>query len=127
MIYSKSGSWAAFSAHSSGPTNVTRNGEAAVRSSLVPAPNFVIGFKSAGSPSFDVTDPARSSVAVSQQRSAAPEARTASESPHQLSAREDGLGSASGSNNIELAIDSLPRFNLVKPIPVIVTPLGDRL
>lgn len=119
--------------------NVTHNGEATVRSLLVPAPKFVIGFKSAGSLSFDVTNPARSSVAAAREPLLAPEARTPNEGPDQSSALslvaiqpadqatriEDRAANAS--NSTELAINSLPRFHLVKPIPVKVTPLGVRL
>lgn len=141
MIYSKSDSWTAFFASSSGQMNVIRTGEATVRSLLVPAPNFMIGFKSAGSLAFDVTNPAYLSVAAAREPSPAPEARTASEGPDQSSApsltaiepadqatrSEDRPEPANASNNVELTIDSLPRFNLVKPIPVKVTPLGERL
>jgi hypothetical protein len=121
--------------------NITRSSEATVRSLLVPAQYFVIGFRSAGSLSFDVTNPARSSVAAARGPSPAPEATTANEETDQASALslaapdpadqatqiEDRPEPANASNSVELAIDSLPRFYLIKPIPVKVTPLGDRL
>jgi hypothetical protein len=141
MIYSRSGSRAVFSAYSSGQMNVTRNGEATVRSALVPAPNFMVGFKSAGSLSFDVSNPIRSSVPAARGPFSAPEAGKANGGPDQSSAvslaaiepadeaapTEGRPAPTSESNSVELAIDSLPRFHLIKPIPVRVTPLGDWL
>jgi hypothetical protein len=138
----KSNSWEPRVSGSSGSVHLGRTDETPTRTSLVPIPVLVVGFKSTGIAFTGVKNPIRSPQVVEQAGSPPAEERASGE---ELSGRSeppstatdhgtepdqinDRRASTSGqADSIELIIDKLPRHALVKPIPVTISPLGDRV
>ena len=140
----KSNSWAPRVAVSSGAVHLGRTDEAPTRTSLVPIPVLVVGFKSSGIAITGARNPVRSPEIVAQpspppvhQSAPNEEPQAKSETPPPAAAPEneseqvppkERRAPASGQgDSIELIIDKLPRHALVKPIPVTISPLGDRV
>ena len=139
----KSDSWAPRVSGTSGSVHLGRTDEATPRSSLVPAPVLMVGFKSTGIALTGVKNPLRPPEVVEQAASPPAEESTvggeavaSSEPP--AAAPDDGsppapakdrrsTASSGQGDSIDLIIDKLPRHALVKPIPVTISPLGDRV
>jgi hypothetical protein len=138
----KSNSWAPRVSVSSGAINHGRTDEALTRTSLVPIPVLLVGFKSSGIAVTGARNSARPPQAVAQASpppaeegasSGEPQARsepppTAPDNGSEPAPPKERRTPASGQgDSIELIIDKLPRHALVKPIPVTISPLGDRV
>jgi len=139
----KSNSWAPRVSGSSGAVHLGRTDEASPRTSLVPVPVLVVEFKSSGIALTGVKNPIRPPEVVEQappppaeESAAGGEAAGRSEPP--AAAPDDGSqpapakdrrapNSSGQGDSIDLIIDKLPRHALVKPIPVTISPLGDRV
>jgi len=139
----KSNSWAPRVSGSSGAVHLGRTDEASPRTSLVPVPVLMVGFKSTGIALTGVKNPLRPPEVVEQAASPPAEESTvggeavaSSEPP--AAAPDDGsppapakdrrsTASSGQGDSIDLIIDRLPRHALVKPIPVTISPLGDRV
>jgi hypothetical protein len=140
----KSDSWAPRLSVSSGAVHHGRTDEALTRTSLVPIPVLVVGFKSSGiavtgarkpSPSPQIVVPASPPPAEAVPSGGEPQAKTEASPPpaapetesEEAPAKERRTPASSQGDSIELIIDKLPRHALVKPIPVTISPLGDRV
>ena len=138
----KSNSWEPRVSGSSGSVHLGRTDEALPRTSLVPIPVLVVEFKSTGIALTGVKNPVRPPPLFEQAgRPPVEEAPTRgelggkSEPPATTSVNggepaqtKDRQASTSGQgDSIDLIIDKLPRHALVKPIPVTISPLGDRV
>jgi len=141
----KSDSWAPRVSGTSGSVHLGRTDEVSPRSSLVPIPVLVVGFKSSGIALTGVTTPVRLPQPAGQAAAPLPaEDRATSPDPAGMPepspaaapdngaepapAKERRAPSSSGQgDSIDLIIDKLPRHALVKPIPVTISPLGDRV
>jgi hypothetical protein len=137
----KSNSWEPRVSGSSGSVYLGRTDEALSRTSLVPIPVLIVGFKSTGIALTGVKNPVRPPQLVEQAapppteeattsgrggRSEPPQ--TASDNGSEPAQTRDRQASPSGQGDgIDLIIDKLPRHALVKPIPVTISPLGDRV
>jgi hypothetical protein len=128
-INGKSNAWATRVSYSSGPMNRGRTDELLARNALVPVPIFMLGFNSAGAALSGVTSGARPQAVAS-----------APIPPNEVKTPPFGPPPAGGeaaqardrpapkqSDSIDLIIDKLPRHGLIKPIPVTISPLGDRV
>jgi len=137
-IHGKSNAWTSRASCSSGPFHRGRTDEVLARNALIPAPIFSLGFSSSGAalsgirtgarplprtpapppppektPSRPPRDPPEPSAEPAAEAKA-PEVRDSPAAPGQ-------------GGGIDLIIDKLPRHGLVKPIPVTIAPLGDRV
>lgn len=138
----KSNSWESRVSGSSGSVHLGRTDELITRTSLVPIPVLLVGFKSTGIALTGVKNPVRPPPLVERAgpppvdeaatsgelggRSETPP--TASDNSSEPAQTKDRRGSTSGQGDgIDLIIDKLPRHALVKPIPVTISPLGDRV
>jgi hypothetical protein len=138
-IHGKSNAWTTRVSCSSGPMNRGRTDEVLARNALVPVPIFMLGFSSSGAALSGVTTGARPPAAPA--RPLPSEAKTPSKPPRDPSEPPAESAPAAGeaaqasdrraaprqSDGIDLIIDKLPRHGLVKPIPVTIAPLGDRV
>ena len=138
----KSNSWAPRVSGSAGSVHLGRTDEVLVRTSLVPVPVLVVGFKSTGIALTGASNAVRAPQVVAQPSpppaeegapSGEPQARsepppTAPDNGSEPAPPKERRASAPGQgDSIELIIDKLPRHALVKPIPVTISPLGDRV
>src|ERR1700746_2043614 len=139
----RSNSWALRVSRSCGSVHLGRTDEALPRSSLVPVPIFVVGFGSPGSVLPGASTPLRPVPALTPSRPPPREASAATEpaqpargNPEPPAAADSGSEAEQSehrpaptgqSDSIDLIIDKLPRHLLVKPIPVTIAPLGDRV
>jgi hypothetical protein len=109
---------------------------------LVPIPVLVVGFKSSGIAVTGARNSARLPQAVAQaspppaeEGASSGEPQTRSEPPptapdngsEPAPPKERRAPAPGQGDSIELIIDKLPRHALVKPIPVTISPLGDRV
>jgi hypothetical protein len=135
----KSNSWEPRVSGSSGSVYLGRTDEALPRTSLVPIPVLIVGFKSTGIALTGVKNPVRRPQLVEQAGPPPAEQATTSGEPAGRSeppptSSDNGSEPAqtkdrrsSTGDSIDLIIDKLPRHALVKPIPVTISPLGDRV
>jgi hypothetical protein len=137
----RSNSWAPRVSNSSGAVHLGRTDEALTRTSLVPIPVLVVGFKSSGIALTGARNPVRPPQvaqagpppAEEGASSGEPQARSepppiAPDNGGEPAQTKERRAPASGQgDSIELIIDKLPRHALVKPIPVTISPLGDRV
>jgi hypothetical protein len=138
----KSNSWEPRVSGSSGSVYLLRTDEALPRTSLVPIPVLIVGFKSTGIALTGAKNSVRPPQVVEQvSPPPAEEATTsgelggrseplqpASDNGSEPAQTKDRQASTSGQgDSIDLIIDKLPRHALVKPIPVTISPLGDRV
>jgi hypothetical protein len=135
-IHGRSNAWTSRVSCSSGPFHRGRTDEVSARNALIPAPVFTLGFSSSGAARSGIGTGARplpptpppppSQKTPSQQPSDSSEPSAepaAAEAP-----QAEGPSAAPGqSDGIDLIIDKLPRHGLIKPIPVTIAPLGDRV
>src|SRR3984893_516152 len=138
-IHGKSNAWTSRVSCSSGPIHRGRTDEVLARSAMIPVPIFMLGFSSSGAALSGVTSGARPSPPMPARRPP-PEKTPSSQQPHDPSdpsaepaaaakaAQDSDSPAAPGQGDgIDLIIDKLPRHGLVKPIPVTIAPLGDRV
>src|SRR5438309_10572999 len=138
-IFGKSNAWTPRVSCSSGPFHRGRTDEVSARNATIPVPIFMLGFTSSGA--------ALSGIATGMRRSAPPPAhppafaKPPSEKPRdppgpsadsapaaaQVPPASDRPATPGKSDGIDLIIDKLPRHGLIKPIPVRIAPLGDRV
>jgi hypothetical protein len=138
----KSNSWAPRLSVSSGAVHHGRTDEALTRTSLVPIPVLVVGFKSSGIAVTGARNSIRSPQVVAppsppptEETASSGEPQAKSEPPpaaagevgEQAPAKERRAPGSGQGDSIDLIIDKLPRHALVKPIPVTISPLGDRV
>jgi len=138
----KSNSWAPRVSGSSGAVHLVRTDEALARTSLVPIPVLVVGFKSTGIALTGIKNPVPPPPFVEPAAPPPVEESTSNGEPagkteppaappgngSEPAQTKDRRGSTSGQgDSIDLIIDKLPRHALVKPIPVTISPLGDRV
>ena len=137
----KSNSWEPRVSGSSGSVYLVRTDEALPRTSLVPIPVLIVGFKSTGIALTGVKNPIRppqlveqadppstGEATTSEPGGGSEPPQTASGNGSQPAQTKDRPVSPSGQGDgIDLIIDKLPRHALVKPIPVTISPLGDRV
>ena len=138
----KSDSWDPRVFGSSGSFHLGRTDEALPRTSLVPIPVLVVGFKSTGIALSGVRNPVRPPQLAEQAGPPPAEEATtsgelggkseppptASDNGSEPAQTKDRQAPAPGQGDrIDLIIDKLPRHALVKPIPVTISPLGDRV
>ncbi len=127
--HAKSNSWTSRVSCSAGSILRGRSDDTPARNALVPMPIFVLGFKSTGAalpglPAlFYPRDWCRGSDA-STERSR--QRHRAMPSPRRRGCRERPEPPRQG-DSIDLIIDKLPHHRLVKPVPVSISPLGDRV
>jgi len=106
----------------------------------VPVPIFLVGFRSSGSALSGAADPLRAVRSLTPSRPTPREAgppseprvdpeppAAATEGGNQAGQSEHRPGSSGQSDSIDLIIDKLPHHMLVRPIPVTIAPLGDRV
>ena len=138
----KSNSWDPRVSDSSGSFHLGRTDEALPRTSLVPIPVLVVGFKSTGIALTGVKNPVRppqleepagpppaEEATTSGELGGKPEPPpTASDNGSEPAQTKDRQAPTPGQgDSIDLIIDKLPRHALVKPIPVTISQLGDRV
>jgi len=138
----KSNSWEPRVSGSSGAVHLGRTDEVLPRTSLIPVPVLVVGFKSSGIALSGVKNPIRTAQAVEQadpprdeqrtptggqSESSEPAAAAPDSSGEPAQSKDRGVSTAGQGDSIDLIIDKLPRHALVKPIPVTISPLGDRV
>ena len=138
----KSNSWEPRVSGSSGSVYLCRTDEALPRTSLVPIPVLIVGFKSTGIALTGAKNPVRPPQLAEQAGPPPAEEatttgelggrseplQTASDNGSEPAQTKDRQASTSGQgDSIDLIIDKLPRHALVKPIPVTISPLGDRV
>ena len=138
----KSNSWDPRVFDSSGSFHLGRTDEALPRNSLVPIPVLVVGFKSTGIDLSGVRNrvrppqlaeqagppPAEEATTSGEQGGKSEPPPTASDNGSEPAQTKDRQAPTPGQgDSIDLIIDKLPRHALVKPIPVTISPLGDRV
>jgi hypothetical protein len=138
----KSNSWAPRVSGSAGSVHLGRTDEVLVRTSLVPVPVLVVGFKSTGIALTGASNavrapqvaaqpsppPAEEGAPIGEPQARLEPAPTAPDNGSEPAPPKERRASAPGQgDSIELIIDKLPRHALVKPIPVTISPLGDRV
>jgi hypothetical protein len=136
----KSNSWAPRVSGSAGSVHLGRTDEVLARTSLVPVPVLVVGFKSTGIALTGGTNlvrppqaqpsppPAEEGASGGEPQAGSEPPPTAPEYGSEPAPPKERRAPASGQgDSIELIIDKLPRHALVKPIPVTISPLGDRV
>jgi hypothetical protein len=137
-IHGRSNAWTSRVSCSSGPFHRGRTDEVSGRNALVPAPVFSLGFSSSGaalsgistgarpSPSTPARPPPPEKTPSQPPRDPAePSAEPAADAKAQQD--QDSPAAPGQGGGIDLIIDKLPRHGLVKPIPVTIAPLGDRV
>jgi len=138
----KSNSWDPRVFDSSGSFHLGRTDEALPRTSLVPIPVLVVGFKSTGIALSGVRNrvrrpqlaqqvgppPAEEATTSGELGGKSEPPPTASDNGSEPAQTKDRQAPTPGQgDSIDLIIDKLPRHALVKPIPVTISPLGDRV
>jgi hypothetical protein len=140
-IQAKSDAWVSRMSRSSGPILRGRTDEGLARNALVPVPIFVLGFNSSGAALTGVTSGTRPPRPAVRNRAAPAGEPTPNEPSGDASAPPARAGDVVSEavetgkrpepqrqgDTIDLIIDKLPRHALVKPIPVTIAPLGDRV
>jgi hypothetical protein len=125
--YAKSNTWTSRVSCSGGSIQRGRSDDTPARNALVPMPSLILGFRSSGAALPVATSPVPPPRLVSPKQPVKPTpgpaapGDAASEAP-----RTQGRPAKQG-DSIDLIIDKLPRHRLVKPVPVSISPLGDRV
>jgi hypothetical protein len=128
--YAKSNSWASRVSCSAGSIQRGRSDDTPARNALVPMPLLVLGFKSSGAALSGVTNPvppARGVVSPKQPIEPTPEPEVPSNAASEAPRTEEQPEAPKQGDSIDLIIDKLPRHRLIKPVPVSISPLGDRV
>jgi len=127
--YAKSNTWTSRTSCSAGSIQRGRSDDTPARNALVPMPSLVLGFRSSGAALPGATSPVPPPRLVSPKQTVKPTpgpavpSDVASEAPQ----TQDRPEAPKQGDSIDLIIDKLPHHRLVKPVPVSITPLGDRV
>jgi hypothetical protein len=128
--YAKSNTWTSRVSCSGGSIQRGRSDDTPARNALVPMPSLVLGFKSSGAALSGVANPVPPPRVVSAKQPVEPTpepavpSNAASEAPRTQDQPETPKQQ---NDSIDLIIDKLPRHRLIKPVPVSISPLGDRV
>ena len=135
-IHGKSNAWTSRVSCSSGPFHRGRTDDVLARNALIPAPVFSLGFSSSGAALSGIRTgarplprtpapppPSEKTPSGQPSRASAEPAPTAADAP----SASDPPATPRQGDGIDLIIDKLPRHGLIKPIPVTIAPLGDRV
>jgi hypothetical protein len=128
--YAKSNTWTSRVSCSAGSIQRGRSDDTPARSALVPMPSLIMGFKSSGAALSGVTSPVQKPprvVSPKQPVEPTPEPALPSNVASEAPRTQDRPEVPKQGDSIDLIIDKLPRHRLVKPVPVSISPLGDRV
>jgi hypothetical protein len=135
-IHAKSNAWTSWASCSAGPITRGRTDEALPRNALIPVPIFMLGFSSSGAALSGVATGARPAARTParpppsekpSQQPPDPSEPAVEAAAAEVPQVQDGPAVPRQGDGIDLIIDKLPRHGLVKPIPVTIAPLGDRV
>ena len=127
--YAKSNTWTSRVSCSAGSIQRGRSDDTPARNALVPMPSLVLGFKSGGPALSGDTSPippprlGTPKQPVNPTPGPAVPSDAASEAPP----TQDRPEAPKQGDSIDLIIDKLPRHRMIKPVPVSISPLGDRV
>ena len=127
--YAKSNTWTSRVSCSAGLIQQGRSDDTPARNALVPMPSLVLGFKSSGAALSGVTNPVTPPRVVSPKQPVepTPEPAVPSNAASEAPRTEEQPEAPKQGDSIDLIIDKLPHHRLVKPVPVSISPLGDRV
>jgi hypothetical protein len=113
---------------SAGSIQRGRSDDTPARNALVPMPSLVLGFKSSGALSGASSPvPPPRLVSPKQPVKPTPEPAAPSDAASEALRTQDRPEVPKQGDSIDLIIDKLPRHRLLKPVPVSISPLGDRV
>jgi len=127
--YAKSNTWTSRVSCSAGSIQRGRSDDTPARNALVPMPSLVLGFKSGGPALSGDTSPIPSPRLGTPKQPVNPTPGPAapSDAASEAPPTQDRPEAPKQGDSIDLIIDKLPRHRLVKPVPVSISPLGDRV
>jgi hypothetical protein len=127
--YAKSNTWTSRVSCSAGSIQRGRSDDTPARNALVPMPSLVLGFKSGGSALPGITSPVQPPRVVPPKQPAEPipEPAVPSDTASEAPPTPDRPEAPKQGDSIDLIIDKLPHHRLIKPVPVSISPLGDRV
>ena len=127
--YAKSNTWTSRTSCSAGSIQRGRSDDTPARNALVPMPSLVLGFKSGGAALSGISSavPPPRLVSPKQTVNPTPAPAAASDAASDAPMTQDRPEAPKQGDSIDLIIDKLPHHRLVKPVPVSITPLGDRV
>lgn len=127
--YAKTNTWTSRVSCSAGSLQRGRSDDTPARNALVPMPSLVLGFKSSGTGLSGGTSPVPPRRVVSPKQAVEPTPTPAAPSDPLAEAgkAQDRPAAPKQGDSIDLIIDKLPRHRLIKPVPVSISPLGDRV
>jgi hypothetical protein len=127
--YAKSNTWTSRVSCSAGSIQRGRSDDTPARNALVPMPSLVMGFKSSGAALSGAANPVQPPRVVSRKQPVepTPAANVPSNAASEAPQTKDRPEASKQGDSIDLIIDKLPRHRLVKPVPVSISPLGDRV
>jgi hypothetical protein len=127
--YAKSNTWTSRMSCSAGSIQRGRSDDTPARNALVPMPLLVLGFKSSGAALSGITSPVPPPRLLSPKEPVEPTPGPAvpSDAASEAPRAEDRPAAPKQGDSIDLIIDKLPHHRLVKPVPVSISPLGDRV
>ena len=127
--YAKSNTWTSRTSCSAGSIQRGRSDDTPARTALVPMPSLVLGFKSGGAALSGISSPVPPPRLVSPKQTVnpTPAPAAASDAASEAPPTQDRPEAPKQGDSIDLIIDKLPHHRLVKPVPVSITPLGDRV
>lgn len=121
----KSNTWTSRASCSGGSIQRGRSDDTPARNALVPMPLLVLGFKSSGAALPGITSPVPPPRLVSPKQPIEP--TPGSPEPSDAASEAPRTETPKQGDSIDLIIDKLPHHRLVKPVPVSISPLGDRV
>ena len=127
--YAKSNTWTSRTSCSAGSIQRGRSDDTPARNALVPMPSLVLGFKSGGPALSGISSPVPPPRLVSPKQPVNPTPGPAvpSDAATEAPPTQDRPEAPKQGDSIDLIIDKLPRHRLIKPVPVSISPLGDRV
>ena len=127
--YAKSNTWTSRVSCSAGSIQRGRSDDTPARNALVPMPSLVLGFKSGGPALSGDTSPIPPPQLGTPKQPVNPTPGPAvpSDAASDAPMTQDRPEAPKQGDSIDLIIDKLPHHRLVKPVPVSITPLGDRV
>jgi hypothetical protein len=127
--YAKSNTWTSRVHCSGGSIQRGRSDDTPARNALVPMPSLVLGFRSSGVALPGTTSPVSPPRLVSPKQPVNPLPAPAvpNEAASEAPPTQDRPEAPKQGDSIDLIIDKLPHHRLVKPVPVSISPLGDRV
>jgi predicted RNase H-like HicB family nuclease len=127
--YAKSNTWTSRVSCSAGSLQRGRSDDTPARNALVPMPSLVLGFRSSGTGYSGGASPVPTPRVAAPKQAVEPTPPPAapSDPPAQAAETQDRPAVVKQGDSIDLIIDKLPRHRLIKPVPVSISPLGDRV